>query len=171
MSFCWSGRVRIAPAGQLHRLRRGYWCQNHLESGREPGLERPPLPVSRQLEPGQVSRSHQSRTIRFGIIRRRLEYPIDHALLNPAIIASLLRLIGTEPFGQVTLAPARTGQPQQGADKAPADKPSPMADWIRKLSEKKTVRLASVALANKWARIAWVVLTREEAYHPYAPLT
>lgn len=46
-----------------------------------------------------------------------------------------------------------------------------MADWIRKLSEKKTVRLASVTLANKRVRIAWVVLTREEAYHPYAPLT
>jgi len=41
-----------------------------------------------------------------------------------------------------------------------------MADWIRKLSEKKPFRLVSVALANKLARIAWV-LTRKEAYHPY----
>lgn len=51
------------------------------------------------------------------------------------------------------------------------DKPTPMADWIRKLSKKKPFRLVSVALANKLARIAWVVLTRKEAYHPYAHLT
>jgi len=47
------------------------------------------------------------------------------------------------------------------------DKPTPMADWIRKLVEKKPFRLVSVALANKLARIAWVVLTRKEAYRPY----
>lgn len=47
------------------------------------------------------------------------------------------------------------------------DKPTPMADWIRKLSEKKPFRVVSVALANKLARIAWVVLTRKEAYRPY----
>ena len=47
------------------------------------------------------------------------------------------------------------------------DKPTPMANWIRKLSEKKPFRLVSVALANKLARIAWVVLTRKEAYRPY----
>lgn len=51
------------------------------------------------------------------------------------------------------------------------DKPTPMADWIRKLSEKKPFRLVSVALANKLARIAWVVLTRKEAYRPYNELT
>lgn len=47
------------------------------------------------------------------------------------------------------------------------DKPTPMADWIGKLSAKKPFRLVSVALANKLARIAWVVLTRDEAYRPY----
>ena len=50
------------------------------------------------------------------------------------------------------------------------DKPTPMADWIRKLLEKKPFRLVSVALANKLARIAWAVLTRKEAYRPYAHL-
>ncbi|AEG49775.1 transposase IS116/IS110/IS902 family protein [Sphingobium chlorophenolicum L-1] len=50
------------------------------------------------------------------------------------------------------------------------DKPTPMADWIRKLSEKKPFRLVSVALANKLARIAWVVLTGKEAYRPYQQL-
>jgi transposase len=39
-----------------------------------------------------------------------------------------------------------------------------MANWIRKLMEKKPFRLVCVALANK---LAWVVLTRKEAYRPY----
>jgi hypothetical protein len=39
-----------------------------------------------------------------------------------------------------------------------------MAKWIRKLMKKKPFRLVSGALANKLARIAWVVLTRKEAY-------
>lgn len=46
------------------------------------------------------------------------------------------------------------------------DKTTPMANWIRKLLEKKPFRLVSVALANKLARIAWVVLTRKETYRP-----
>jgi transposase len=33
--------------------------------------------------------------------------------------------------------------------------------------EKKPFTLVAVALANKLARIAWVVLTRQEAYRPY----
>jgi transposase len=47
------------------------------------------------------------------------------------------------------------------------DEPTPMADRIRKLSEKKPFRVVSMALANKLARIAWVVLTLKEAYLPY----
>ncbi|SMD12558.1 transposase [Rhizobium sp. RU36D] len=41
------------------------------------------------------------------------------------------------------------------------EKTTPMANWIRKLMEKKPFRVVSVALANKLARIAWVVLTEE----------
>ena len=51
------------------------------------------------------------------------------------------------------------------------DKTTPMAAWVQKLLEKKPFRLASVALANKLARIAWVVLTRGEIYRPYRPAT
>jgi transposase len=47
------------------------------------------------------------------------------------------------------------------------DKPTPMAEWIRKLMEKKPFRVVSIALANKLARIAWVLLTRKETYKPY----
>jgi len=47
------------------------------------------------------------------------------------------------------------------------DKPTAMAYWIRKMLEKKPFRVVSVALANKLARIAWVVLTRKETYQPY----
>jgi transposase len=42
-----------------------------------------------------------------------------------------------------------------------------VANWIRKLLVKKPFWVVSVALANKLARIAWVVLTRKEAYRPY----
>ena len=48
-------------------------------------------------------------------------------------------------------------------------KPTPLAEWITQLMEKKPFRLVSVALANKLARIAWVILTRKEAYRPYRP--
>ncbi len=41
---------------------------------------------------------------------------------------------------------------------------TPMANWIMRMLAKKPFRLASVALANKLARIAWVLLTRAEAY-------
>jgi transposase len=47
------------------------------------------------------------------------------------------------------------------------DKSTPMANWIRKLLMKKPFRVVSVALANKLARVAWVILTRKEAYQPY----
>jgi transposase len=45
--------------------------------------------------------------------------------------------------------------------------PTPLAIWIRKLLARKPFRIVSVALANKLARIAWVVLTRKETYRPY----
>ena len=45
--------------------------------------------------------------------------------------------------------------------------PTPMTDWVNGLLEKKPFRLVSVALANKLARIAWVLLTRGETYRPY----
>ena len=41
------------------------------------------------------------------------------------------------------------------------------AEWLKKLLERKSARLASVALANKMARIAWSVLTRGEVYQRY----
>ena len=46
------------------------------------------------------------------------------------------------------------------------DKMTRLADWIWKLLLAKPFRLISVALANKLARIARVVLTRGETYRP-----
>ena len=46
------------------------------------------------------------------------------------------------------------------------NKPTRLAAWIRKLMEKKPFRVVSVALANKLARIAGVVLTRQNIYRP-----
>ena len=38
------------------------------------------------------------------------------------------------------------------------------AIWIRRLLDKKPARVATVAIANKTARIAWAVMSREEDY-------
>jgi transposase len=40
------------------------------------------------------------------------------------------------------------------------------AAWLRALLERKPARVASVAMANKTARIAWAVLARGEVYRP-----
>ena len=44
------------------------------------------------------------------------------------------------------------------------DKGAVSAVWINKLLAKKPARLVSVALANKTARIAWVLLVKQEDY-------
>jgi error-prone DNA polymerase len=38
--------------------------------------------------------------------------------------------------------------------------------WLRSILERRPVRLVTVALANKMARIAWAVMTRKEVYRP-----
>jgi len=38
--------------------------------------------------------------------------------------------------------------------------------WLRGLLERRPVRLVTVALANKMARIAWALMTRDEVYRP-----
>jgi transposase len=40
--------------------------------------------------------------------------------------------------------------------------------WVRSLLERKSVRLTTVAVANKTARIAWALLARGEDYRPGA---
>ena len=37
--------------------------------------------------------------------------------------------------------------------------------WTRAVLERRPVRLVTVALANKMARIAWALMTRKEVYH------
>lgn len=43
---------------------------------------------------------------------------------------------------------------------------SALAEWARKLLEKKSFALVSVALANKMARIAWVIMAKGRSYDP-----
>lgn len=38
--------------------------------------------------------------------------------------------------------------------------------WVRAVLERRPARLATVALANKMARIAWALMTRKEVYRP-----
>jgi len=47
--------------------------------------------------------------------------------------------------------------------------PSATGTWVRGLLERKPARLVTVAVANKTARIAWVILARRETYR--APMT
>ncbi len=47
------------------------------------------------------------------------------------------------------------------------NKNTPLAHWLRGLLDKKPVRLVSVALANKTARVAWALLAHDRSYHPY----
>ncbi|MDK7207912.1 transposase, partial [Klebsiella quasivariicola] len=39
------------------------------------------------------------------------------------------------------------------------------SQWLQALSERRNRNIATVALANKNARIAWALLSREEDYH------
>jgi transposase len=43
---------------------------------------------------------------------------------------------------------------------------SAVGAWLRSALERRPVRLVTVALANKMARIAWAVMTRKEVYRP-----
>ena len=43
---------------------------------------------------------------------------------------------------------------------------SALGAWLRDILQRRPARLATVALANKMARIAWVVMTRNEVYRP-----
>ncbi|HUB49907.1 MAG TPA: IS110 family transposase [Acetobacteraceae bacterium] len=46
---------------------------------------------------------------------------------------------------------------------------TPSGAWAKTLLERRPARLASVALANKTARIAWALLTKGESYRSIAP--
>ena len=48
---------------------------------------------------------------------------------------------------------------------------SALADWARKLLDKKPFKLVAVALANKMARIAWAIMARGCSYNPAHPVT
>src|SRR6185369_1930445 len=43
---------------------------------------------------------------------------------------------------------------------------SAVGSWLRAILQRRPVRLVTVALANKMARIAWAVMTRDEVYRP-----
>lgn len=52
--------------------------------------------------------------------------------------------------------------------RAAVRRPDRVDPWLASLLERKPIRLATVAMANKTARIIWAVLTRNEPYKPVA---
>jgi transposase len=40
------------------------------------------------------------------------------------------------------------------------------SEWLRKLTERRNPNIATVALANKQARVIWAMITRQEGYRP-----
>jgi transposase len=44
---------------------------------------------------------------------------------------------------------------------------SALGAWLRDILQRRPTRLVTVALANKMARIAWAVMTRNEVYRPH----
>jgi transposase len=49
-----------------------------------------------------------------------------------------------------------------------ANKTTPLALWVQGLLARRSRRAVTVALANKLARIAWVIMARGETYKPHA---
>jgi len=49
-----------------------------------------------------------------------------------------------------------------------ANRPERADPWLVDLLQRKPARLATVAMANKTARIMWAVLARNEPYQPHA---
>jgi hypothetical protein len=41
-----------------------------------------------------------------------------------------------------------------------------LSTWLGRLTTRKRIQVATVALANKMARMVWAVLTKGEAYRP-----
>ena len=50
--------------------------------------------------------------------------------------------------------------------RAARTRPDRVDPWTLSMLERKPVRLATVAMANKTARIIWAVLTKNEPYKP-----
>jgi len=122
------GRDGNEPAARGHPLQHGFCCQIRHGSCREPGLAAPPFAASAsrlRLRSDHGGIDGQPFHIRIG--SHRFEYPVEDALIDPAVITSFDRLIRTEAiFGQV--APTRTGagQPQDRIEEPP-----PVAAWPR----------------------------------------
>lgn len=87
----------------------------------EHGLERLPFyPCSGRQGLGTDHGRIYCQPLDIRIIRHSLENPVDHTLLDPAIITALGRLIRPELLRQITPTTARTRQPQQRIQKMPA---------------------------------------------------
>lgn len=111
-----AGRVRwqSGPAGQAHLRQHEVWCRTHPASGREPGLEVPPFaPRSRSLGLGANDGGVDHQPFEIRLAGDSFKQSIEHAHLDPAIIASFRRLIRAKALRKITPTRARARYPQQ----------------------------------------------------------
>lgn len=113
------GPAVCGPAGPGRLRRRGYWFRSR-ENGQAPGRRVASFTKRTGglgVGPDHGGVQHDPLPVRFG--GHRLEQPFQHLRLDPAIIPSLGRLKGIQPFRQVTPSGARPRHLQQPVHKSP----------------------------------------------------
>ena len=157
-----------------------------LRAGRPAPRSRGPAAPAPRLGPGQPAPGRDPRhraAGRDGARGRRRPGAVPlgaglRGLARPRAAADLDRRSGAagqhHPHGRWASAEPARGR-RLGAAQTPAPTRrhaasaaggSALGRWALGLLARKPWRVAMVALANKLARIGWVVLTREAAYHP-----
>lgn len=120
MSFCWPGPSSKRTGKPKASTTQWILVPNPPRERPRAWLERPPFypgPCCLGLSTDHGGVDRQPLDIR--IVRYGFEYSVDHALLDPAVIAPLGGLVRSKPFGQIAPATSRTRQPQQGIQKPP----------------------------------------------------
>ncbi|MGE0150590.1 MAG: IS110 family transposase [Parvibaculaceae bacterium] len=87
--------------------------------------------------------------------------PKQHSTGGKARLGSISKM-GNRDLRRLLVVGARAALARMRSGKTR----SALADWARKLLERKSFALVSVALANKMARIAWAIMARGQSYDP-----
>lgn len=87
--------------------------------------------------------------------------PKQHSTGGKARLGSISKM-GNRDLRRLLVVGARAALARMKSGKTK----SALADWARRLLEKKSFALVSVALANKMARIAWAIMAKGQSYNP-----